>query len=201
VRDEKHQQARHGGRFGGPRVNCEHVPCLPATAIARVLGDPRQLPYLLVWQDREGGGVREALRVTRYSSKPEDPRGLDWADYVEIKRPDGARSLIRTAEQPLPRNGGKALLLICQVCQAPRRALYGWEVDGNRRHAVFVNGWQCRTCAGLRYASEGGALMHRERGILSPLCAPTRWDRPERWHPYVFSNPADAMRVGVRFVS
>jgi hypothetical protein len=180
----------------GPRVNCESAPCLPAAAIARVLDDPRQLPYLMVWQDRDGGGIREAVRVARHSSESADPRGLDWADWVEFKRPDGARSLMRTVERALPRNGGKALLLICQCCQAPRRALYGWEVDRTRRHGVFVRPWQCRTCAGLRYASEGGALVVRVRGALSRLRGPTRWDRPERWYPYVFSDPADAKWLG-----
>jgi hypothetical protein len=175
---------------------------LPAAAIAWVLDDPRQLPYLMVWQDRDEGGIRNAVRVARYSSGVADPHGLDWADYLEIKRPDGSRSFMRTVERILPRNGGKALLLICQCCQAPRRALYGWEVDRTRRHGVFVRPWQCRACAGLRYASEGGALVVRSRGSLArlvdSLCGLNRQERPLLWYPYVFSDPDDAKWLGVR---
>jgi hypothetical protein len=59
--------------------------------------------------------VREAVRVSAYS---------ELAGWAEIKRPDGTRNPIRTLLQPLPRNGGKAQLLICPFCKIPRRGLY-----------------------------------------------------------------------------
>jgi hypothetical protein len=175
----------------------ENVPCLPAQALAVVLGDPRGLPYLMVWKDRDGGGIKEAVRVARYSESA-DRFKSDWTGCVELKRPDGSHTLMRTIQRPLPRNGGKALLLVCWHCDHQCRALYGWAVNRTRKHGVFVNPWQCRNCAGLRYASEGGALVHRGRGALSRLHGPMRWDRPDRWYPYVFSDPTDAKWLGVR---
>jgi hypothetical protein len=53
----------------------------------------------------------------------------------------------------------------------------------------------------LRYASEGGALVHHERGafasLIEALCGPIRSDRPEPWLPYVFTSPEEAAEAGV----
>ena len=60
--------------------------------------------------------------------------------------------------------------------------------------------WQCRRCAGLRYASEGGALLIRGRGalarILTAAFGPGHSPRPEPWYPYVFKSPQEAAEAG-----
>ena len=38
-----YNQYRRSGRFFGRRVNCEHVPALPASVVRRILDDPRQI--------------------------------------------------------------------------------------------------------------------------------------------------------------
>jgi hypothetical protein len=72
-----YNQCRRSGRFFGRRVNCEHVPSLPAWIVSRVLDDPRKIPYLLVWRSRSDGTVREAVRVAPYSEPPGSFR-CDW---------------------------------------------------------------------------------------------------------------------------
>jgi hypothetical protein len=95
---------------------------------------------------------------------------------------------LRLVWQMLPRNGGRALLLVCSYCNTPRRHVYGWEWDSisgwsNRVRSVS---WRCRSCARLRYSSEGGYLcpgvMFRAFGNLP---------RPESWLPYVFTSIDD----------
>ena len=152
-RGSSYPEGRSEGRFFGHRVNCEQVPFLPAWAVACMLDDPRKIPYLLVWKRPEGSAVREVVRVSTYGQFP--------ADWAEIKRPDGTRDLIRTLLRPLPRNGGKARLLICPYCKIPRRGLYGWEPGGHYTSRVTRSTWGCRKCSLLRYASEGGALLIR----------------------------------------
>jgi hypothetical protein len=195
VDEAKRPSRGWGGRYVGPRVNCESVPCLPAAAVAWMLNDPRKVPYLMVWKDDRSGGLIEAVRVARYSV----PDNLDWPGWVEIKRTNGMRSVIRTVERSLPRNGGKARLLTCPRCQRPRGALYAWEVNRTRTHSVRVATWQCRTCAGLRYSSEGAALAYRPRSGLGKALAAmdnfTRHPRPEPCYPYVFVNPVDAEAI------
>jgi len=190
---EQRKTARdQGGRFMGPRVNCENVPCLPAAAAAWVLDDPRQVPYLLIWQEESSGKLIEAARAVEHT--PMD-RELDWARCLEIKRGDGSKNWILTIERPLPRNGGKARLLICPRCQGRRRALYPWKLNPSKRHAVFTSTWHCRACAGLRYASEGGALVFRPRtdlGRLIEAMEGSRSPRPTPWFPYALADPRDA---------
>jgi hypothetical protein len=160
------QRKRRGGRLFGHRVNCEHVPSLPAAILGQVLDDPRKIPYLLVWRSRSDGTAREAVRIASYSEPP-GRFPIDWTGWVEVRRPDGTCSLIRTVTHILPRNGGKTRLLICSYCNLPRRAIYGWEVDQWGRYSTSARmcSWQCRACAELRYESEGG-LVHRGRGAL-----------------------------------
>lgn len=186
-----------GGRFIGPRVNCEHLPCLPAAVVAWVLNDPRHLPYLMVWKDDRSDEIVVAARVAAY---PEMDREIEWARCVEISRPDGSRNWILTIERPLPRNRGKARLVICPRCQRPRRALYPWRLNPDKPCAVFRSAsWQCRSCAGLRYASEGGALVFHPRTdlgrLIEALEGVSKSPRPTPWYPYVFANPCDAEAI------
>ena len=76
---EQRKQARGWHqRFIGPRANCESVPCLPAAAVAWVLDDPRQVPYLMVWKDSRSDGVIEAVRVCRVQGTERLGVRLDW---------------------------------------------------------------------------------------------------------------------------
>jgi hypothetical protein len=181
------------GRFLGHRVNCEQVPFLPAWAVAWVLDDPRKIPYLFVWKRPEDRSVQEVVRVFAYS-EPAREFPVNWTGWAEIKRPDGTRDLIRTLLRPLPRNGGKARLLMCRYCKLARRGLYGWELGGPR---VTRSTWGCRKCNLLRYASEGGALLIRPRGTLGLVFGTGHSPRPESWLPYVFTSPEEAAEAGV----
>jgi hypothetical protein len=187
---EQRKMARGwAGRFMGPRVNCENVPCLPAALLSRVLDDPRQVPYLMIWKEESSDKLIEAARVAAYR---EVDREIDWARCLEIKRVDGSKNWILTVERPLPWNGGRARLVICPRCQGHRRALYPWKVNPSKRHAVFTSSWQCRSCAGLRFASEGGALVFHPRtdlGRLIEAIEASRGLRPVPWYPYVLANP------------
>jgi len=193
---EQRKQARGWGqRFSGPRVNCEPLPCLPAMAVEWVLKDPRQLAYLMVWENEDSNDVILAARVAAYS--PPDELGQNLEGCVEIRRPDGTRNYIHTIERLMPRNGGKTRLLVCPRCQRPRRTLYPWALNPARPCAVFIaSTWQCRPCARLRYASEGGALVFHPRTALGRLIeaveGPSKIPRPERFYPFVFANPEDA---------
>jgi len=159
-----------------------------------VLDDPRNIPYLLVWQsERE---IKETVRVSRYS----EPGSSDWTGWVEIRRGDGTHTLVQVLERALPRNSGKTPLLLCPECRKPRRALYGWVPGGRYTTSVYRSPWKCRRCAGLRYASEGRALLIRG-GMLSRLLRLPFPDvpspRPEPWFPYVFTSPREAAGAGV----
>lgn len=183
-------------RFAGFRVNCESVPCLPAWAVAWMLADPRQVPYLLVWVGRLSDATRDAVRVAQFCP-PGSPALPDW---VELKRWNGTSGAVRIIEHPLPRNSGKALLLRCNYCQKARHALYGWEAD-RFSGRVSRAPWQCRSCAGLCYASEGRALWIRSRSVWGRLLerefGPARSDRPEPWFPLIFTSPVDAAGAGL----
>lgn len=205
MRAPPYPRYRRGGRFFGRRVNCEQVPLLPAWAVSRFLDDPRNIPYLLVWTSRSDGEVQEAVRICREAAhaSSDDPPPSQWTGWIEIKRPDGDCTYIRTTRRPLPRNGGQALFLVCQGCQKAHRALYGWRPGGRYTTSVERSPhWECRACAGLRYASEGGALVHRGRGAIARLFemydGPLRSDRPVPWYPYVFTSPNDAAAAGFR---
>jgi len=191
---------RRDGRFFGRRVNCEQVPSLPAGVVARMLSDPRKIPYLLVWRSRQDGTVQEAARIAPHYEIP-GLGGLDWTGAFEIKRHDGTRNFIRTLLRPLPRNGGRARLLICPYCSIPRRALYGWEPGGRYTSSVVRSTWGCRKCNKLHHESEGGALVHRGRGaiarVLELCCGTLRSARTDPWHPHVFTSPEEAAEAGL----
>jgi hypothetical protein len=64
--------------------------------------------------------------------------------------------------------------------------------------------WREVSLAGVSWvlpASEGGALIIRSRGLLGQILEweadGDRQENPGPWYPYVFSNPADAERLGV----
>jgi hypothetical protein len=187
---------RSEGRFLGRRVNCEQVPFLPAWAVAWVLDDPRKIPYLLIWKIRSDGTVKEAARVAPYYEAA-GRGGPDWTGSFEIKRHDGTRDFIRTLLRTLPRNGGRVRLLICPYCSIPRRGLYGWEPGGRFTNSVPRSTWGCRECNGLRYASEGGALLIRSRGTLGLVFGTGYSPRPESWLPDVFTSTEEAVEAGV----
>lgn len=180
----------------GPRINCEDVPCLPVAALTWMLDDPRNVPYLMLWMDQDCERILEAVRVMR---SPEMEREIPWAKCVEIKRANGMKNWLLTTERRLPRNGGKARLVICPHCQTPGRALYPWRLDPSKPHAVFMSrSWQCRSCAQLRYASEGGALIFRPRTDLGRMIRAVegpKKDRPEWWYPYVYADPRNAEAI------
>jgi hypothetical protein len=141
------------------------------------LDDPRKIPYLLVWkEERHSGEIKEAVRLARYI-EPSNSRVA--GHYVELKRTDGDATVLRIMWRMLPRNGGRALLLVCSYCNTPRRYVYGWEWDSfpGWSNRVRQISWRCRSCARLRYSSEGGYLrvpglfLSRAFGHLPPdLC-------------------------------
>ncbi len=190
------QRKRRGGRFFGRRVNCEQVPLLPAWAVRCALNDPRKIPYLFVWRSPRDGEVKEAVRIIRLGP----PHYLPEADSIEMKRTDGSISRVRVLKRALPRNGGYDILLACPLCCSSRRALYGWEAGGPYTNSAQTSLWQCRTCAGLRYSSEGSALVLRG-GLISRLIGYAVPDLPsprqEPWLPYVFTSPEEAAEAGV----
>jgi hypothetical protein len=171
------------------RVNCEGVPRLPAAAVRWVLDDPRKTPYLFLW--RRDGRVTEVVRVEALPGGPQPVRPNE--EWVSITRPIGQTGCVHALQlirRPLPRNGGEDLLLLCPrpLCGKASRYLYAWEVVGRN---VVARPWQCRSCAGLRYQSEGTYVSREWRGWGG-------YPRPESWDPYVFSSlgPAAAWLSG-----
>jgi hypothetical protein len=169
---------------------------LPASAVRRVWDDPRGITYLLVWKGRQDGKIKEAVRVFIHRWP-----GPGEAPHAEIKRTDGRNVDIYFTWQ-WKAHERNSLLLRCWSCQKPSRALYGARVGTEGRYyAVRQADWQCRRCAGLRYSSEGGRLVVRSRGnfILrieaqhGVTHGSLRWPRPPSWHPYIFSEPANAV--------
>jgi hypothetical protein len=70
---------------------------------------------------------------------------------------------------------------------------YGYQVGINGRfYAVVRTNWICRKCAGLSYASEGGALRINFGAIGLWGCYENH-PRPKLWLPWVFTNLAAAM--------
>ena len=181
------------GKFRGYRRNCERVPSLPARIVAQYLCDPRGTPYLLIWTDPDSGELREAVRLAPFSLPSENTARPGW---VEVKRWNGVRTDIRIAEQSLP-TGSKAMLLVCDRCQKPRRALYAWEANKEYR-TLRPALWKCRRCSDLNHTSEGGALVYRTRWPAArPLSGLRLWRRPEPWEPLVFASPFEAFELGL----
>ncbi len=122
-----------------------------------------------------------ALSGTRKSGA----RGMENQSH---SKHDGSATVLRIVWRMLPRNGGRALLLVCSYCNTPRRHVYGWEWDSfsGWSNRVKQISWRCCSCARLRYSSEGGYLrpgvMFRAFGNLP--C-------PDLWLPYVFTSIDD----------
>jgi hypothetical protein len=197
VKNRKQGRGRHQHFIGSwARLNCEDMPVIPARLVRRYLNDPREIPYLLVWKDdRHDSEIREAVRLARVMSR-----------HVELKRNNGNRSVLRLVWRTLPKNGGHALLLECPACGIPRRHIYGWEWDSfsGRSNRVRKISWRCRSCARLRYSSEGDALLIRGGPICRLLRRPIpdmSSPRPAPWLPYVFTSKEEAAAAGVCAVS
>jgi hypothetical protein len=186
------------------RLNCEEMPVIPAWIVRANLYDPRKIPYLLVWRDDrelrgsscarlQDGEVKEAVRLTCVVAC-----AAEGYDYVELKRTDGSATTLRIIWRTLPRNGGRALLLLCPHCNIPRRFVYGWQWDSfsGRSNAVRQVSWCCRSCNLLRYSSEGGYLRPAHLGKCGQLGVWLRQfgnlPRPVQWYPYVFTDPNEA---------
>ena len=140
--------------------------------------------------------IKEAVRIIRLVRPPYLPE----AGWIEVKRTDGSVCDLRVLKRPLPRNTGHDVLLACPRCCSLRRALYGWEAGGQYTNSAQTSLWQCRTCAGLRYCSEGGALVLCG-GPISRLLRMNVPDmsspRPEPWLPYVFTSIDDPRLVEI----
>ena len=181
---QRQARGRHQHFIGSwARLNCENMPVIPAWLVRSNLNDPRRIPYLLIWKDeRHDGEIKEAVRLARYVD-PHDACAEN--NHVELKRTDGSTTILRVVWRMLPRNGGRALFFLCSYCHTPRRHVYGWEWDSvsGWSNRVRQISWRCRSCARLRYSSEGGYLrpsrLFRALGNLP---------RPESWLPYVFTS-------------
>jgi hypothetical protein len=186
--ERRKQRRGWDGHFLGfrARLNCENMPAIPAWLVRSNLDDPRRIPYLLIWKDERDGEIKEAVRLARCVG------ALDG--YVELKRNDESTSVLRIVWRTLPRNGGRALFLLCPHCDTPRRFVYGWEWDSFSRwsNRVRRTDWCCRSCNRLRYSSEGGYLRPgRSFRALGNL------PRPQLWLPYMFASPKDASKAGL----
>jgi hypothetical protein len=172
------------GRFFGARVNCEQVPLLPASVVRDVLEDRFGGACMLLWRDPRDGEIKETADI-----KPvPPPECFSFVEAVEIIRPSMGVTDLHVFRQPLPRNGGNDVLIECPNCYGLRRAPYGWPADGSRTRSAIRSQWQCRWCAGLRYASEGSVLVVRSRGYLGKILGVGRANRPRSWAPLVLAK-------------
>jgi hypothetical protein len=202
VEQRKQARGRHQHFIGSwARLNCENMPVIPAWLVRRCLDDPRRISYLLVWKDeRHDGEIKEAVRLARYVDRHDSSAAQN---HVELKRTDGSATVLRIVWRTLPRNGGRVLFLFCPHCDTPRRHVYGWEWDSvsGWSNSVRSISWRCRSCARLRYSSEGGYLRPGHLGRLGQLGVMLRalgnLPRPESWLPYVFTSPEEAAEAGV----
>src|SRR5215831_9775117 len=171
---------RRGGRFCGCRINCETIPALPVSIVQQVLAAFDDETHLLIWRNKWDGQVEEVATINRGVV----PRCFSGAEAVEVRRPNSISDLY-VFRRPLPRNGGNDTFLECPVCNNLRRALYGWASAGGTTRTVYRSEWRCRECAGLRYASEGGALLVRSRGLVGHVLGVAHAPRPKPWLPLV----------------
>jgi len=174
---------------GGLRTNLESVPRLSATTVRRVLDD-RALRVLVWWSAT--GVIEEAASIEVNPARPLEV----IVTRLEAGKLQEDYSFLRLVLRPLPRHDARDFLLVCPTCEKPRRYLYAWRVFGSR---LLLGRWECRTCAGLRYCSEGGGLLHYRRlRHLRVALALRKWrePRPSPWDPDVF-NSSSPLRVGL----
>lgn len=177
-------EQRRNGRFFGLRVDCERVPLLPAGIVRRILDDPCCGQYLLIWQNSLNGAIEEAVQVKRVTP----PACFSGVEAIEVTRTDQSITDLHVFRRSMPKNGGMDVFLECPACLGFRRALYGWSAGGTTTRSVYRSQWQCRECAGLRYASEGGALVVRSRGYMGRMLGVARAERPTPWNPCVLES-------------
>jgi hypothetical protein len=81
-------------------------------------------------QGKDGGGIRDAVRVARYSEPP-DLFNLDWTGWIDIKRPDGTQAGAdgRTAHAAERRKGAADGLSAMQGADAVALRLAGEHVS------------------------------------------------------------------------
>jgi len=161
--EQRDQGRGSNGRFLGfwARLNCEHLPLIPAWLLRRNLDDLRRLPYLLLWKSERDGEIKEVVRLTCERAVTAE---RSW--FVELKRPDETATALRIVWRMLPRNSAMRI------------------------------SWRCRSCARLRYSSEGGCLRPPSLGPLGQLGVTFRasWGnlpRPGPWLPYVLTSIDD----------
>jgi hypothetical protein len=176
---------RKEGRYFGLRIDCERVPLLPARVVRWILHDPQRSPCQLIWQNPWDGAIEEEVQVMRVAP----PACFYEVEAIEVNRPGKSITDVHVFRRALPRNGGNDVFLECPGCRRLRRGLYGWAAGGATTRSAYSSQWQCRDCAGLRYASEGGALLVRSRGVLAKILGVARAKRPQPWLPYVLSSP------------
>jgi hypothetical protein len=174
---------RKEGRFFGLRVDCERVPLLPASVVRLVLDETHWGQCHLIWKNPWDGTIEEEVRVMRVAP----PACFPNVEAIEVSRPGKSITDVHVFRRPMPRNGGNDVFLECPGCRRLRRGLYGWTAGGATTRSAYSSQWQCRECAGLRYASEGGALLVRSRGVLGKMLGVARAERPKPWLPYVLS--------------
>lgn len=171
------------GYFVGERarINCEAVPVLPARLVRNLFDE--QKSYLLEWRSPFGEQkIFDSVTITFHRTPH---------DYIDLLRhthgPDAVVKIIWRAQ---PRSRGYVLSLACPGCSASKFFLYGaeWDKFSGRSNRVRFIGWLCRTCAHLRYSSEGNGLLIRG-GPLSKLIGmyvpDERHERPALWLPEV----------------
>jgi hypothetical protein len=160
------------------------------------LDDPRKIPYLLVWVSDRDGTAKDAVRLAQcddpghfYGPCREVFSLRDTyvrCSWLKVKRSDKQCDVIRAVWLPLPRNGGHDLSLVCLGCETPKRHLYGWEAGRQYTNSAETSHWFCRSCARVRYASEGGYLRPGRF-----LRAYGNLPRPQPWFPYMFTSIHD----------
>lgn len=172
-----------------------------ATATVRFVlpGNGLGLQFKAIRQEDPWNGAIEDLVRVRIVEPPYFPH----LEAIEVERPGKSTTDLYIFRRPLPRNGADAIFLECPGCRGLRRALYGWSAGGATTRSVFLSQWQCRECARLRYASEGGALLVRSRGFLGKILGVARAPRPKPWYPSVltarslnYANIADTLMAG-----
>jgi hypothetical protein len=113
------------------------------------------------------------------------PECFPNVEAIEVSRPGKSITDVHVFRRSMPRNGGNDVFLECPGCRRLRRALYGWTAGGATTRSAHRSQCQCRACAGLRYASEGGALLVRSRGVLGKMLGVARAKRPQPWLPHM----------------